>query len=132
SDEFSMGRKARRDIIGDTGPNHYSRWDPIWNSEEHGETQHVHILISINGKTEEVVESRYRQIEQILSGAIAKCPDIKHPGVTQLTGHRGAGVDNLPYQPSAALANRFTTEHFGYSNRTSGTLLPECCEAPRT
>ena len=31
SDEFSMGMKARRDIIGDTGPNHYSRWDPIWN-----------------------------------------------------------------------------------------------------
>jgi hypothetical protein len=50
SDEFSMGMKARRDIVGDTGPNHYSRWDPIWNLEERGEAQHVHMLVSINAK----------------------------------------------------------------------------------
>ena len=130
-DEFSMGMKARRDIIGDTGPNHYTRWDPIWNLEEYDEAQHVHILISINGKTEEIVDSRYRQIEQILSGAIAKFPEIKKPGVTQLTGHRGAGgVDNLPYQPSAALANRLTKEHFGYNDGISGTFFRDCGEDP--
>ena len=33
-DEFSMGMKARRDIIGDTGPNHYDHWDPVWNDED--------------------------------------------------------------------------------------------------
>src|SRR5437867_539474 len=89
SDEFSMGMKARRDIIGDTGPNHYSRWDPIWNSEEHGEAQHVHILVSINAKTPEFVERRYQQIQEILSQAIAEFPEIREAGVTQLTGHRG-------------------------------------------
>ena len=49
-DEFSMGMKARRDIIGDTGPNHYKRWDPIWNDPDDEFRQHVHILIGINGK----------------------------------------------------------------------------------
>ncbi|MEJ7605600.1 MAG: hypothetical protein WKF37_04900 [Bryobacteraceae bacterium] len=39
-DEFSMGMKARRDIIGDTGPNHFKHWDPIWNSSK-DEVQHV-------------------------------------------------------------------------------------------
>jgi hypothetical protein len=34
SDEFSMGMKARRDIIGDTGLNHFLHWDPIWNAGE--------------------------------------------------------------------------------------------------
>ena len=47
-----MGMKARRDIIGDTGPNHFSHWDPIWNDRKPTQEQHVHILVSINGKTE--------------------------------------------------------------------------------
>ena len=29
---FSMGMKARREIIGDTGPSLYHRWDPVWNN----------------------------------------------------------------------------------------------------
>ena len=33
-DEFAMGMKARRDIIGDTGPNHYKHWDPVWNDPD--------------------------------------------------------------------------------------------------
>src|SRR5437870_3500413 len=36
-DEFSMGMKARRDIVGDIGPSHFSHWDAIWNLEEPGE-----------------------------------------------------------------------------------------------
>jgi deferrochelatase/peroxidase EfeB len=131
ADEFSMGMKARRDIIGDTGPNHFSRWDPIWNAEEYGEAQHVHILISINGKTEATVEGRYQQIGRILSQAIAKLPEVKGAGVTQLVGHRGGGVDNLPYQPSAALTGRADKEHFGYSDGISGTFFRDCGEDPR-
>lgn len=130
SDEFSMGMKARRDIIGDTGPNHFSRWDPIWNAEEPGETQHVHILIAINAKTEELLESRYQQIRKVLASAIAKFPEIKKPGVTQLVGHRGPGTDNLPYQPAAALAGRGDKEHFGYSDGISGTFFRDCGEDP--
>ena len=131
SDEFSMGMKARRDIVGDTGPNHYPRWDPIWNLEERGEAQHVHMLVSINAKTEDFIEERYLQLQQILARAIAKFPDVPPPGVTQLTGHRGPGGALLDYQPSAALVDRWDKEHFGYSDGISGTFFRECGEDPR-
>jgi deferrochelatase/peroxidase EfeB len=131
SDEFSMGMKARRDVVGDTGPNHYSRWDPIWNLEERGEAQHVHMLVSINAKTEDFIEERYLQLQQILARAIAKFPEVPPPGVTQLTGHRGPGGALLDYQPSAALANRWDKEHFGYSDGISGTFFRDCGEDPR-
>jgi deferrochelatase/peroxidase EfeB len=130
SDEFSMGMKARRDIVGDTGPNHFSRWDPIWNAEVYGERQHVHILVSINARTEAIAETRYQEIGQILSRAIAAFPEVRPGGVVQLTGHRGAGVDNLPYQPSAALAGRWDQEHFGYKDGISGTFFRDCGEDP--
>jgi deferrochelatase/peroxidase EfeB len=131
SDEFSMGMKARRDIVGDTGPNHYSRWDPMWNLEERGEAQHVHMLVSINAKTEDFIEERYLQLQQILARAIAKFPEVPPPGVTQLTGHRGPGGALLDYQPSAALVDRWDKEHFGYSDGISGTFFRECGEDPR-
>jgi deferrochelatase/peroxidase EfeB len=127
-DEFSMGMKARRDIIGDTGPNHFSRWDPVWNSEPDGRTQHVHILVSINAKTEEDLERQYQKVEQILAQAIAKFPERAPGGVTRLDGHRGAGRDDLPYQPAAALVGQWDKEHFGYSDGISGTYFKGCGE----
>jgi deferrochelatase/peroxidase EfeB len=130
-DEFSMGMKARRDIVGDTGPNHFSRWDPVWNAEGDREAQRVHILISINGKTEEVLEKQYQKIQQILSQAIGKLPEIPAPGVKQLAGHRGAGRDDLPYQPAGALVGRWNKEHFGYNDGISGTYFEGCGEDPK-
>ena len=128
-DEFTMGMKARRDIIGDTGPNHFSRWDPIWNSEEQGETQHIHVLVSINARTDADLERQYQQIRAILSQTIAKFPEIGAPGVTQLKGHRGAAGEDLPYQPAAAL-EQTSKEHFGYSDGISGTYFQDCGEDP--
>ena len=130
SDEFSMGMKARRDIIGDTGPNHFSRWDPIWNAEEHGEAQHVHILVSISARNDTVAESQYQELGRILSQTIARFPEVKRPGVVQLTGHRGPGAEMLPYQPAAAL-QLAGKEHFGYSDGISGTFFRDCGEDPR-
>jgi deferrochelatase/peroxidase EfeB len=130
-DEFSMGMKARRDIIGDTGPNHFSRWDPVWHGEVAGEAQHVHILISINAKTEEALEKQYQRIRQILSQAIAMFPEVPAPGVKQLVGHRGAGRDDLPYQPAAALVGRWDKEHFGFTDGISGTYFKGCGEDPK-
>ncbi len=109
-DEFSMGMKARRDIIGDTGQNHYDHWDPVWNDEDR-KLQHVHIMISINGKEEQYLESRYRKIQQIAQ-------DHK---VTQLVGHRGAQSD---YQSAAALPG--SKEHFGYRDGISDTCVTGC------
>ena len=85
-----MGMKARRDIIGDTGPNHFSRWDPIWNLEERGEAQHVHMLISINAKTEDFIEERYLQMQQILSRGDREVP--RGPAARASRSWRGIAV----------------------------------------
>jgi deferrochelatase/peroxidase EfeB len=130
SDEFSMGMKARRDIIGDTGPSHYAHWDPIWNAEESGEVQHVHILISINGRTEGDVEARYQEIVAIQARANAAFPEARNVGVVQLSGHRGPDGVILDYQPAAALAGQENKEHFGYSDGISGTYFRGCGENP--
>ena len=125
--EFSMGMKARREIIGDTGPSHYNAWDPIWNNQS-DDKQLVHIIVTIDGKKEEDLERRYQEIQRILGAS---------PGVTQMTGHRGAGSDQLPYQSAAALApskedigHPGGKEHFGYSDGISTTFFEGCGEDP--
>ena len=52
------------------------------------------------------------------------------PGVAQLAGHRGAGRDDLPYQPAAALVGQSDKEHFGFSDGISGTYFKGCGEDP--
>ena len=83
---FSMGMKARREIIGDTGPSHFRNWDPAWNLEG-GDNQYVHIIITIDGKEEADLETRYQLIQRILTA---------NPGVSQVTGHRGPGGRSYP------------------------------------
>jgi deferrochelatase/peroxidase EfeB len=120
-DEFSMGMKARRDILGDTGPNHYKHWDPIWNDPDDEFRQGIHILIGINGKDEMDLEDTYQQICGILDST---------GGVSQLAGHRGPdGADNLPYQP--AVADESGKEHFGYADGLSSPYFRGCGENPR-
>ena len=131
SDEFSMGMKARRDIIGDTGPNHFSRWDPIWNSEEHGEAQHVHILISINAKTEaDCRKAVSADSSRFWRGRSRSFPRSRRAGVTQLTGHRGAGGDDLPYQPAAALAGQGTRSTSATATGSAAPFSEDCGEDP--
>jgi len=124
---FSMGMKARREIIGDTGPSLYHRWDPVWNNQDDNK-QHVHIMVTIDGKEEKDLDSRYQEIQRILAA---------NPGVSQLVGHRGAGGDNLPYQPAAALLSTKDNlgypggkEHFGYSEGITTTFFEGCGEDP--
>jgi deferrochelatase/peroxidase EfeB len=120
---FSMGMKERREIIGDTGPSHYHGWDPIWNLESE-DKQHVHIIITIDGKAEQDLEKRYQEIQQILAD---------NPGVIQLVGHRAAGGGKLPYQPASVLPQSQETlgypggkEHFGYNDGISNTFFEGC------
>jgi deferrochelatase/peroxidase EfeB len=122
---FSMGMKARREIIGDTGDSLYHRWDPVWNNRD-DDKQHVHIMVTIDGKEEKDLEGRYQEVQKILAA---------NPGVSQLSGHRGAGVDNLPYQPAAALPRNDEDlgypggkEHFGYNDGISTTFFAGCGE----
>ena len=124
---FSMGMKARREIIGDTGPSLYHRWDPVWNNQDDNK-QHVHIMVTIDGKEEKDLDSRYQEIQRILAA---------NPGVSQLVGHRGPGGDLLPYQPAAAILPTKDNlgcpggkEHFGYSDGITTTFFEGCGEDP--
>jgi deferrochelatase/peroxidase EfeB len=131
-DEFSMGMKARRDIIGDTGPNHFCRWDPIWDNNADKE-QIVHIVVTIDGKSEAALEARYDEVLRVLAAA--------RPGVEQLPGHRGIVGDerreDLLFQPAHAIPPKPNEwgypggkEHFGYSDGISTTYFAGCGEDP--
>lgn len=101
--DFAMGMKERRDILGDDGVSAPENWDPIWERE-------VHCWISINGRTEDLVESRFQQILAFSQQS--------NDGVKLLSGHRGAnGADQLDYQQASALfidGELTPKEHFGY------------------
>ena len=103
-DEFAMGMRARRDILGDEGTSAPERWDPIWRQPDR-----VHIMIAISGQDDRGLELRYQQIAEIAQ---------RTRGVRLLRGHRGpGGADDLEYQPATAIYDNgqpTAKEHFGY------------------
>lgn len=124
-DEFSMGMKARRDILDDTGVNAPKNWDPIWSWEKR--EQPVHMLIAINGKNVELIEKRYQEICTIVAQS--------QGGVEQLIGHRGEDRDDLPYQEGTALfvnGQPVPKEHFGYTDGISETYFRGSGAKPET
>lgn len=123
-EEFVMGMKARRNILGDDGPSAPEKWDSIWNNEAE-QTQEtdgwtpiwqdespVDVWISINGATLEIVEERY----QLICGLVAQ----SQGGIEQLTGLSGPNND---YQEASAVldaqGNPTPKEHFGYTDGIS-------------
>ncbi|MDB4972237.1 MAG: putative Peroxidase, partial [Myxococcaceae bacterium] len=111
-DEFAMGMRARRDILGDNGVSAPDHWDPVWNSPDE-----VHMLISINGQDEACLERRYQEVIALAAESVTA---EGLPGMKLLTGHRGPdGRDDLPYQPASAIyvnGQPSAKEHFGYTD----------------
>lgn len=105
-EEFAMGMKRRKDILGDNGPSAPEHWDPIWRGVP------VHVLVTINGRLPEYVE----ESTQWLLGLVAR----SEGGVTLLKGHRGDdGAEDLPYQDSKIVFENgkpTSKEHFGYTD----------------
>jgi Dyp-type peroxidase family len=105
-DEFAMGMRARRDILGDDHASAPEHWDPIWRAADH-----VHILVSLAGRDARALERRYQQLVEQAQ---------RTRGVHLLTGHRGPnGADNLEYQAAAAIfddGQPTSREHFGYTD----------------
>lgn len=108
--EFSMGMRARKDILGDDGPSAPEHWDPVWK-----DSSAVHLLVTLNGPAAnpsgaDPLEERYRDI--------LRCAELSGEQVTLLEGHRGPdNQDNLPYQEGSALYENgrpTPKEHFGY------------------
>lgn len=109
-EDFAMGMKPRKDILGDDGPSDPKRWDPIWQDEGA-----VHVWISINGKDDAPIDARY----QAICDLVAK----SNKQVEQLAGHRGSdGATDLPYQGASLIYKNGIPqagEHFGYSDGIS-------------
>lgn len=108
-EEFVMGMKKRRAILGDDGVSAPDNWDNIWQGEP------VHIWISINGKHDEDIEARYQELANLVQHS--------NNGVLQLSGHRGPdGATDMPYQNASAIYKNGmpqATEHFGYRDGIS-------------
>lgn len=108
-EEFSMGMKARADILGDDGESSPEKWDPIWHHDKY-----IHMFMSINAQSLEALEERYNKIQDLLQ---------KTSGlVTQLSGHKDLQSDNMPFQEASAIfvdGKPTSTEHFGYADGIS-------------
>lgn len=106
--EFIMGMKERKEILGDDGKSDPKYWDEIWTKHQ----EDVHVAIAINGQSIEDVEDAYQWVKSQI--------DVSHGGVVLLTGHRGADGEDLPFQDASVLydesGNIIAKEHFGYTD----------------
>lgn len=106
--EFIMGMKKRKAILGDDGPSDPEHWDKVWS-----EDQDVHVAMAINGQKIEYVEESYQWVKSQIDGSDG--------GVVLLTGHRGDdGQQDLPFQDASILYDEkgqpCAKEHFGYTD----------------
>lgn len=113
-DDFRMGMKARKDILGDDGPSSPKNWDPVWQAN-----YSVHMLATINGKSSDELEERYQKIVELLRDS--------DRDVELLKGHRGAGgAEDLQYQSGNAIVldgKPTAKEHFHYTDGISDPVF---------
>ncbi len=107
-DEFIVGLRGRRSILGDNGKSDAKYWDPVWHKE-------IHIFISIDARNQADLEQRYQKIIELTQGL---------SGVELLDGHKSPnGGPPLKYQEASALFDKnglpTPKEHFGYSDGIS-------------
>lgn len=146
-DEFTMGMKARRSIVGDTGPNYFTNWDPVWNKTDDPKyneyDQLTHIFIAINGKfiapsdpaDESAVSASLAETEARLEDHYLKILDLAEQvkegdddAVSIMTGHRSDNGDDEPYQRGVAMPDG--KEHFGYTDGISSTFFKDSGDDP--
>ena len=102
--DFTMGMKARGNILGDTGSNSAENWDSIWKEGN------VHAWLSINGRDDPSISERFSQIKELLA---------EFPGVQLLSGHRGPNGTTLEYQDASAVYENGQPTgkvHFGFTD----------------
>tara|TARA_R110002153_G_scaffold186698_3_gene339823 strand:+ start:439 stop:2064 length:1626 start_codon:yes stop_codon:yes gene_type:complete len=104
-EDFRMGMKARKDILGDDGPSSPENWDPIWQNN-----YDVHMFLSINATSERDLTQRFDQVMALVNRA--------EIGVELLDGHRdGDGNALSKYQSGNAIVidgKPTANEHFHY------------------
>lgn len=111
-DEYIIGMRGRRAILGDDGKSDPHHWDEVYKEE-------IHLFISMEARDMAGIEKRYNQILDLIKGK---------KGVELLDGHKCQEKGKtLPYQDASALYNDkgFPTakEHFGYSDGISNPFF---------
>ena len=113
-EDFRMGMKARKDILGDDGPSSPENWDPVWRGN-----YDVHMLVTINGRSPDELDGHYQEIVKLLGNT--------DQDVELLQGHRGAGgSEDLQYQPGNAIVldgKPTPKEHFHYTDGISDPVF---------
>ena len=111
-DEFAIGMRGRRAILGDNYSSDPENWDPVWNTHD----VEVHMLISIEAKNMDNLEERYNKILSLVAetngGVILFDGSLKDEDGKEITYQDAHALDNEAGQPTAK-------EHFGYTDGIS-------------
>ena len=117
--DFTMGMKARNEILGDTGISSPEHWDAIWQSDQ------VHAWVAINGRDQDAIEFEFNNLETLVS---------QHPdGVEILTGIKGPNNSTLKFQDASAVfenGKQTAKEHFGFTDGISNPYFAGCDNSP--
>lgn len=108
-DEFIIGMRGRRTILGFDEDSSAECWDAVFKKE-------IHILITMDAKTVEDLEAHYGEVLRLIESNV---------GVHLLEGF-GRGKEQAKYQDVSALyENGMPTakEHFGYSDGISNPFF---------
>lgn len=113
--DFTMGMKARSELLGDTGISSPEHWDAIWQQDQ------VHAWVSINGRDMDAIEYEFNALGDLVT---------QHPdGVKILSGIKGPNGSLLPYQDASAVyENGLPTakEHFGFTDGIGNPYFEGC------
>ena len=125
--EFVEGMKARKDILGDSGPSAPERWDPIW--QAHRETQDVHVLVALNARSAQALQAAYAWLTSVV--------DTFDTEVAVMGGNRADDGTLLDYQDVHVLLENgkpVAKEHFGYVDGISDPVfegMPKSAQDPK-
>lgn len=113
--DFTMGMKARSEILGDTGISAPEHWDDIWQQDN------VHAWVAINARDQDAIEFEFNALGDLVT---------QHPdGVRIMSGIKGPNNTILPYQDaSAVFENGLPTakEHFGFTDGIGNPYFEGC------
>jgi len=107
-DEFIIGMRGRRSILGDDDSSAPEHWDEIWHED-------IHMFVALSAPTDEKLKARFDEILVITD---------QYKGVKLLDGHATAEEQSTSnYQGASVLYNEkkeiTDKEHFGYSDGIS-------------
>jgi Dyp-type peroxidase family len=119
--DFTMGMKARSELLGDTGLSSPDNWDDIWQGKQEEQEGSVHAWVSINARDQDAIEYEFNALGDLIT---------QHPdGVRLLSGIKGPNGSVLPYQDASAVFEHgkpTAKEHFGFTDGIGNPYFEGC------